>query len=437
VHVARVARERGEQAICWRIAMRLQGCVPTQVVPVEDLTALFDQAVEAARADGNRLGEIDVQLAKATYLVAVERYREAFAILAAADHDATDLDRLGDAGTAAGARTRRATVHRKLAEAHLQMAAYGDASAELAEASRLAERADSAEEQRLIRLLTAENHRVPSPDPSYADILEGRVDDPVYFRARLGLSEAARRRGYWKSAEDHLRIVERHSSGDARRTAAVYYRLARLYVDRWRHTVPNFGLPGADATADGVADLPATAVRLAAEAALAFHRTGNPVGLVRAQCQQVRALVIADRLVEAEQLCHTVWHALVGPALAANPARCPLLARFARARGELLLHRGDIRAAWRTLAKAATLYAANDDWACHAEIWRLLDTVQQTYPYPAEAALAGVDAVLEDAIATAAPARRAAAPAAPADRTHPPVPHPRHTHDDTALPPPA
>jgi hypothetical protein len=265
-------------------------------------------------------------------------------------------------------------------------------------------------------LLRAENHRVPSPDPTDDDILDGRLDDAVYFRVYLGLSEAARRRWHWSSAEDFLLAVEHHSAGDARRAAAVHYRLSRLYIDRWRHEMPDLGLPAPEGdTVAGTAapdapvasggkpatqDLPTMAVRRAVEAILIFREMGNLVGIVRAQCQHVRALVIAGHLVQAEQLTHMVWQSLAGPELKASPARTALMARFYRARGELLLQRCDIVRAWRTLAGAATLYAANDDWASHAEIWQLLGCAQRRFAYPTDAGLAGMDAALDELISS-------------------------------------
>jgi tetratricopeptide (TPR) repeat protein len=402
VHLVRAAQDN-EHEMCWRVAVRLQGCVPERA-SLRDSSEAFNRAVEAARVSGNPLAEIDVQLAKAAFLVALERYPAAFDVLTEADRAAADLQARGGG---AGAGVRRAIARRKLAEAYLQMAAYRLATAQLARAAGFAEHAGSAEELRLIRLLSAENHRVPSPDPSYADILEGRVDDDrVYFRAQLGLSEAARRRGHWTDAEEHLRAAESHSSGDARRAATVHYRLARLHLGHWRNAMPDLGLPRPGPEPDGpaaaVAALPAMALRHAAEAALVFQRMENPVGLVRARCQQVRALVIAGQLVEAEQLCDTVWHSLAEPVLRESPARGPVLARFARARGELLLHRGDVGTGWRMLGYAATLYGANDDWASHAEIWRLLAVVQRCRAYPANGRLASVEGVLEDAIASVA-----------------------------------
>jgi len=401
VRAVSVAHDRKRHALCWRVAASLHGCVPAGSESFDVMDA-FEVAEESARRDNSTLGEIDVQFAKGAYLVAIEDYAEAFAVLDRASQQVDALES-SSAADATDARRRRARICRKRAEAFLQMGAYRDAAHKLTTAAELA---NDPEEVRLIGLLQAENHRVPSPDLSYGDILEGELNDPIYFRAQLCLSEVDRRRGYWASAEDHLLTAERHSNGDARRTAATQYRLGRLYIDQWRHTAPGHGLPrarkatlampagmassrarrsSASQSQDparisdrGVTDIASAALRHSAEATIAFRRMGNLVGIVRAQCQQIRALVIANRLIEAEQLTYTVWKALMTPELLASPAREHLLARFARAYGELLVHRGDWRAGWRVLAIAATTYADNNDWACHREIWTLLNAFSPT-----------------------------------------------------------
>ncbi|HET6213205.1 MAG TPA: hypothetical protein VFE14_10075, partial [Micromonosporaceae bacterium] len=403
IRTVEVADDRREWTMCWRVAARLHGCVPNRA-ELRDSVFAFGRAIRAAKTDTNPLGEIDVRLAKASFLIAVERYPWAFEVLADADARARDLE-VADPREAPYAIGRQAVAHRKLAEAFLQMGAYRDASAPLATAARLAERAGSTDEMRLVRLLQAENHRVLSPEPTYADLVEGQLEDPVYFRAHLGLSEAARRRGDWHSAQEHLMTAWYHSNGDARRMAAVHYRLSRLHIDQWRHGKDDLGVPkDAGVTADD-SELPRQAIRRAAEAALAFRCMDNPVGLVRARCQLVRALTIAGHLLEAEQLCHSVERSLVALRIFAGHAWSPLTARFARARGELLLHRRDVPAAWRTLVIAGTLFADNDDWASQAEVWRLLDAAQRVHPYPSGAAHMSVGGVLDTAVMPAPPAR--------------------------------
>ncbi|MBE1490719.1 NB-ARC domain-containing protein [Plantactinospora soyae] len=421
VRLVSAAREQGEAGMSWRIAARLQGCVPERAALRQNLDA-FDSAVAAARTDNSALGEVDVCLAKGAFLVALERYSEAIEILTEAGTHAEEVQKAAGTQTGqpdgqareaavrrvAAAAVRRARIQRKIAEAYLQMGAYREASVALESAAELAERAASGEEEQLVALLRAETHRVTSPHPTSADILEGRLHDPVYFRAHLGLSEAARRREHWRTSEEHLLTAEQHSSGDARRTAAVCYRLARLYIERWRHEAGDLGVPlpstpgtndtAPDPSRTALADLPKMAVRRAAEAAVAFARMGNDIGLARARCQEVRALIIAGHLGEAERLSQDVWQSVMMLDASAGPAWSALLARFARSSGELLLHRGDIGAAWRTLVRAAKLYATNDDWACHAEIWRLLRIVECRYPFPESTALVGLDQTLEDAV---------------------------------------
>ncbi|MBV1856511.1 NB-ARC domain-containing protein [Catellatospora tritici] len=406
LRVITVARSKGHLELCWRVAALVRGCVPTLPGTIDSLEA-FGHGVSAAREDANVLGEMDVSLAKASFLVAVEDYPEAFSILSKVIENSDHLSSPPPDGSARtvlgrGLAVRKARAQRKMAEAFQQMGAYGRASDLLEEAALTADHAGTEEERRLVQLLRAENHRVPSPQPTYADILEGHLQDPVYFRALLGRSEENRRRAQWGNAEQDLLDVEQRCVGDARRTAAVQYRLARLYIDRWRRGAKNLGVPippviqdgtepdddpAAGTTVDSEAgadrdELAAKAVRRAAEAALSSHRMNNAVGIVRAQCQQVRALVVAGQLLAAEQLLHDIWQSLNGPALVESPARTTLLARFSRAHGELLLHRGDIDGAWRALRKAASRYRMNQDWACYAEVWQLLDVLQRNYPYP-------------------------------------------------------
>jgi hypothetical protein len=295
----------------------------------------------------------------------------------------------------------------------------------LAEDPLLAASAAGDDERRLVHLLLAENHGVPDPD--YADTGgdDERWDDNTLFRVHLGRSEASRRQSYWDEAEAHLNNAERHSQGDLRRHATVHYRLARLYIDQWRHITPHAGIPRWEeditATSEPALDahsldlyrkLPPQAVSNAAQAVVAIRAMDNPVGLIRAQCQQVRALVIAGRLVEAEQLCHAVWRDLLATEQDL-PSWGPLLARFARASGERMLHRGMFESAWHKLSHAATLYAGHDDWTAYAEVWRLLNEVNRNYSYPTGSSFEGIDLKLDQAVASAL----GPVPPAPGDRT--------------------
>ncbi|MEV4538726.1 NB-ARC domain-containing protein [Asanoa sp. NPDC049518] len=389
-----IANGLGDHGIAWRIAASLRGCVSetARVVPPE---RLYDCALRSAKADDDETGELDVKLAEAAHLTALERYDAAFRRL----HDVITAV-APDAGPRL--RGRRARAHRQKGEALLQLGAYHDAVLAVTEALSLAGEAGDSQEEQLARLLLAENHRVPSPYPTYDDMLEGRLSDAVHFRGLLGLSEAARRRRRWASAADYLGSAQRLVAGDVRKSAAVDYRLARLYIGKWQHEHPEATLPLAEPLIEPTTGPePRLAIQHAAQAAHAFRLMSNPVGAIRARAQVIRGLTTAGHLISAEQLCHTLWTTITTEPAVTATVRDPILARYARAHGELLLRLGDLDAAWRILSHAATLYAANDDWASHREIWGVLTTAQRTIGYPRNRPPSHVERALEDAVARA------------------------------------
>ncbi|GAA5187776.1 hypothetical protein GCM10023322_36860 [Rugosimonospora acidiphila] len=370
-----------EPALCWRIAARLDGCVPDGLGPEQTLRA-YDRAVAAARADHDDLGLIEVLLAKGSFFVAVERYAEGQETLGEVAKLAQAL-RLGGDPHLAEAATRMAVLaQRKLGEAYLQMSAYEAADDMFRKAERAAAACGDEREQRLIRLLRAETRQADS-DPEAVDAR----GDSNRFRAILGSAAAARRRGEWQRSGEYLAQALELSSDDAWRQATVRYRIAQLNLawhlseygwPRGPSPAPQRGTPTESSLADH-------AVRHATEAVLIFRRTGNRVGEVRAQCLLTLALLAAGHLVEAERVGHTAERGLaaIEPRLA-GPALEPLTARVWRAMGDLLLCHGDVAGGRHRLMHAATLFGQQHDWAAQTEaLHRLRDL-----PWSAESPVA-------------------------------------------------
>jgi hypothetical protein len=172
----------------------------------------------------------------------------------------------------------------------------------------------------------------------------------------------------------------KYGGADARRTASVHYRLARLYLDE--HLVngwPDF------ATGQGVDDpnelsLAEQAARRAAAAAVMFHQMGNRVGVLRARCQLARALAVGGYLVEAEQAAYSVVNDLRVLGAAAGVAARPLQARLARTLGDIMICRGDQVGGRRLLLRAATVFGELGDWGSEQDAVRRLRDVRWFVP---------------------------------------------------------
>src|SRR5262249_39936119 len=219
--------------IAWRVAARLGACLPPDVDVDSGLRAL-DKGQLAAQLDGADLGLAEVLLAKGAVLGALDRHGEATAALNQAEEVGAKLARgNGDRG---GLRLA-AAIHRTMAEALLQQAAYQEARVAAASATRRAAeaRAEDSEaeaEELLARLVTAaadsaldpEHYLIEGP---YSNALVIDGDDGSTFRGYLGLSEVARRRCNWAHATEHLQDAGRRHDGDARRLAMVQYKLAK------------------------------------------------------------------------------------------------------------------------------------------------------------------------------------------------------------------
>jgi hypothetical protein len=390
-----VAADRSDHSTCWQVAARLRGCVPKGADRKASLAA-FDLGELAAILHSDPIGSLDVALARAGLLIAVEDYRAARCKLVAIYREARQLL---DSPYAKGARLQAARVFRSLAEAYLQMGAYGKARTRLADARHLLDGLDDDHgERRLLRLLEAETERTSAHDADLSDPGRTSLDDSATFRALLDRAESARRRRLWIDARHYLEEALAHSAGDARRTASVYYRLARLYVDQ-RQT-PIESNAGDYQSQDKASDLNRRAVSYAAQAVLAFQWMGNEVGEIRAQCLHVRALVVAGKLMEAERLCYSVMWRLKAQDNQQPAARRALEARFCRARGEWQLQDdGTVPSARRALKHAAMIYEELEDWSSRDEVWRVLR--QLTIPHDHAAgptAVADLDRLLDSVV---------------------------------------
>ena len=355
IHTVRFAHRKQAWGLCWRIAARLGACVTTELPPAESVAA-FDDALDAADREPSRLGRIEVLLARGSFLIAVERYAEAFGnlrdALEATDAAATDIGPLQ-------AHRLWASAHRRKAEAWMQLGAYATAAGELKIALDAvrgfgADEAMTSEVDRL-GLLTAESETWCDPprwlnrEPYEQADRSGR-DDAVKFRAILGLAEEARRDRDWSAALRDLRRAYDQNYGDDRRIANVQYRIARVFLQQ-----------SGILTGEARIKLGRRAVGYAGDAVRIFRRMDNQVGAMRAQALLVRALRMADRREAAAELADR----LDANALdldVADPAREALQARVLRCRGEVLMDAGDYERAHNLFTDAFGRYNRAGDW---------------------------------------------------------------------------
>ncbi|MEO3820118.1 tetratricopeptide repeat protein [Plantactinospora sp. B24E8] len=357
--------------ICWRIGAWLDGCVPADVSTADTLDA-YRIASQAAEREQEWLGLVDVLLAAGTFLVAVERYREAEETFdrATALCERLRRDDPGDNSPEARKATLRlATVRRKIGEAFVQAARYREAVKTLEDAHRHAVAVDEQGEQRLVRVLLGEVHHVDTPEAAKDELLDPRIPDATRYRILLALAEAARRRGDWNSADRYFGQTLQFVASDQRRKATVQYRMARSLLGR---AVAEDG----DGTTETWAAV--RAVRRAAAAAVTFQRMGNPIGEVRAYCLLARAVLALDWWVEADRLAHVAAGRLDLLRVRGEPTAvlAALAARLDRVRGEIRLRAGDREAARHLLMTAVATFAEQEDWAALGDVLRTLEQDQ-------------------------------------------------------------
>lgn len=364
IRSVRIAHGRGEWALCWRIAAQLGDCVPLRLVHA-DAARAFDLALDAAARDGDESGAVEVLLAKGGFLIAIERYQQAFDVLRFAR---TRTEALSAAGRHPAAEAARLTAkrHREEGVAWLQLGSYRRAQREFESAKSAA--VPDAAEARLIRVLIGEtvsmmDARSWRDGAPYAD--GNDADDLTEYHLHLGRSEVARRKHDWAEAEAELYSALEPNYGDARRRANIEYRLARLCLTR----------AGSNRLPRRVRRESAErAVRHAATALLRFQKMGNPVGEVRARCLLARALTASGRCEDAlpqSELALREIETLSTKGLAVEMV-APLTARAKRVRGQALLRHGDFRNAAPFLEAASGIFAAlGDVWSQHDAMFLL------------------------------------------------------------------
>jgi tetratricopeptide (TPR) repeat protein len=355
VHTIRFAYREKAWGLCWRVAARLGACVTTELPAAESMAA-FDDALDAANREPTRLGHIEVLLARGSFLIAVERYAEAFDnlrnALEATDAAAKDLGPLQ-------ARRLWASAHRRKAEAWMQLGAYASAAGELKVALDAVRGFGSdkvmASEVERLGLLTAESETWCDPakwrnrEP-YEQADRSARDDAVKFRAVLGLAEQAQRDRDWLAALRYLRRAYDQNYGDDRRIANVQYRMARLFLQQSGSVLDEERI-----------NLGRRAVGYAGDAIRIFGRMENQVGVMRAKVLLARALRVADRREAAVRLADGLDVDMLDLD-AADPARAALRARVLRCQGEALMDTDDYQGAYNKFADAFGRYDRAGDW---------------------------------------------------------------------------
>ncbi|MFC7549331.1 NB-ARC domain-containing protein [Plantactinospora sp. GCM10030261] len=364
-----MSRPEAGNELCWRVGLWLNGCVATGVAATATLDA-YDRAIRAAERDRQDVGVVDVLLAKATFLIAMERYRDADGCLHRVFELADRLRGSGDPALVREADRRVLAAIRKQGEAYLQAACYRQGLAVLEDAYRRADALDDADEQRLLRILLAEAHHVDTPEVVHDELLDPRLTDAVRYRIYLALAEAARRRREWQVAGDYFREALRFVAGDLRRMATIQYREARLLLEQGTEQAEHDG--GSPESPAGPA---VRAVRRAAAAAVTFAEIGNPVGALRAHCLLARTVLALGHPVEADHLTRAAEGELSDLRNSDEKPEVlvPLAARLNRLAGELRLSVGDYQAGRHLLLEAATEFGDQRNWAGLAGVLRLLE----------------------------------------------------------------
>jgi tetratricopeptide (TPR) repeat protein len=338
---------------------------------MKHIESTLERGIAAARSCRTIVGEAEVCLAHAQFLIAVERYDAAFTVLATTS-DLLDAAVVDDSSAIGRLRLRLVRVK---AWAYIQLGAYRDAHELLSDAEDLIRRLprETVDEPyvrtdiALISLYNDEAHRVAQgrrrPEFRRAKAASNEI---VEFRKDLGRIEELRRKGNWDDALADLRkLVNR--AVDTRSQTTARYRLARLLVDLSRH------LPD---TPDKLARRSRAireAILQAAACVVAFKSIGDDVGQIRARCLLMRTLLMAGNLVAAMQLSLEIEAELAAEEEISSVHVQPLRGRFDRARAEVEIADGRRPSAWASLTSAAQIFRELQDWSSHADTWRVLD----------------------------------------------------------------
>ncbi len=355
MQACKAAHRRGNWGLCWRICTFLSGPIPDDP-DIEQCYEVFELAGIAAEHDSGACANIEVLLAKGTFLLALERYAEALETFELASVKISEVK----SATGGGVSTMRleAIRHRKLAEGWIQLGAYGRAVAGISEALSLAGLANEGIELDRARLLQADiegrmtlDPREPAGSP---EVYSVQSDFALWFRAQLMESEVARRARNWPVAESHLKNALEHSYGDVRRTANVLYRLGRLRLNQSRSA--------SDAAERD--DRAWGSVSMAAASLNTFRSMGNTIGVVRARCLLARALATAGRLADADDELQIADSELNVVTRAEEGISNPLKARLSLAQGEIWLLQKRYEEASQALSVAVTRFHEEcDRWS--------------------------------------------------------------------------
>jgi hypothetical protein len=413
IAVAQLPRYRG---LVWRVAALLDDRVPALLDHVSGrderhahatILAAFDRATSAAVPDP--LAEVDIGLARAQFLGAVERHGEAQREL---DQIAQRLgsfpDVTDDATIDPAVLERRLRLARVRATTFIQVGAYQAGNDAIAAAERLIEQLTRRDAVRdgddqsgmagagldspyvrmdieLLSLLNAEAERI-DVDPAVAEPgPRSQAPEPVVFRRQLEESETLRRQGFYSAAATVLRDML-NRDGDVRGRALLRYRLARLRLDqanallrvqsgRKGSAVDPIDVKPDPKAAEEAKTFSMASAQSAAAAVVDFAQVGDVVGSIRSQCQLLRALVVADETIVATQLSIEIAAQL--DQLGDEFLREPLMARHSRARAEVQIARRSYHEAWRSLTTAAATFRELHDWRNHAHTLRIMERLDK------------------------------------------------------------
>ncbi|ETA71149.1 NB-ARC domain-containing protein [Actinospica robiniae] len=359
VRASSAAHRQGEWALSWRIAALLGGCVPLRLA-VPDALEVFELAHMAAVRDAAIDGEIEVLIAKGSYLVSTEDYNTSFETLEEAMRQAL-------ASSVSKRSLLAARIHREMGLAWLQLGAYSNALPQFSLALSEFAGSNDPQDQRLIGILSAETESARRPErwldnPYTASVADGEV---VAYRLHLGRSEAARRAYRWEAAEKELHEGLTSNLGDARRRASIQYRLARLALTRYRNGAPRRGR----------AAYAEQAIQYAATSLLRFQYMPNPIGEIRARCMLASALLATGRTKDALYHGERAQGDLVKIGLKSELAK-PLFARVGRLLGQVRLADDDPGRAKDLIAEAARRFKELDDFRSYSECKFLMGVIQ-------------------------------------------------------------
>lgn len=105
-------------------------------------------------------------------------------------------------------------------------------------------------------------------------------------------------------------------------------------------------------------------------------------GIIRGRTLLARALTENGLVVEAQTECDQALRALTQYMCESDVGYQPLWARILRARGELLLRRGDLQAGFRELVVASEKYGQTGDFTTQAKVMAKLREVEGEHDYP-------------------------------------------------------